>query len=164
MSRAFLAVTAGLLCALLGLRSASRLRREAGRMRRWTELLAHLALLLEEGALPIPEALQTASDGTNEADGLLREIAQRMQSDPMTTPEAACRGALPGGWAEGETLLRMFRRLGHGAGAGRVQAVRQADAAVMLLAEQFSERARRDAKVYTTLGWTGGACLTLLLL
>ena len=70
MIRAVLAVMAGLLCALAGLRHASGLSQEASRLRRWCQLLQHLALHLRQGVLSIPDALLACADGST-ASGIV---------------------------------------------------------------------------------------------
>lgn len=163
MSRAVLAIMAGLLCALAGLKHASTLKGDAARLTRWVQVLRHLTLLIREGTLSIPEALCAAADGPHPPDRLLREIAGRMHSSPMLTLAEAftqCSSDCP----ERELLTRMFTRLGHGTKDSRCLALEQSTEEMNLLAQQSSARAEKDAKLWQTLGFIGGACLTILLL
>lgn len=163
MSRAVLAVMAGLLCALAGVKHGASLKADAHRLARWCQLLRHLTLLLQEGTLSIPEALCTASEGTHPPDKLLRTIAMKLQASPlMTMAEAfhACADKCP----EQELLTRMFTRLGQGSKESRVLALEQAAKEMTLLAEAASAKAEKDVKLWQTLGFTGGICLTILLL
>lgn len=163
MTRAALAVMAGLLCALLGLRYAASLRAEEARLRRWTALLQRLAIILPEQAAPLTEALCMAAEGTQEPDMLLRALAEEVQRHPLTPlHEAFLRISRP--CAEQAALTRVFTALGRGTLNQRVLALRQGAEELSLLAGAAKDRADRDAKLYRTLGWTGGACLTLFLL
>lgn len=167
-----LAPAAGLLCLLLGLRRADALRQEERRLTRWGAVLAHLALLLREGTLPLPGALRAAGDGPNAfhlPDRLLCALADEMESAPLRTiPEAldvpAVSGILPTCAAEGDAIRRMLSRLGRGSQESRILAVEQCAAEISPLSQEAGAKVARDAKLFTTLGWTGGAALTLLLI
>lgn len=163
MSRAVLAVMAGLLCALAGMKYAAGLKAEALRLSRWEQLLRHLTLLLQEGTLSLPEALCTAADGAHPPDKLLREIAALVRRAPLTTLEAAYL-QLCADSPEKPLLQRMFSRLGRGSKDSRALAAEQSAKEMALLARQSAERAEKDVKLWQTLGFTGGVCLTILLL
>ena len=163
MMRAVPAVAAGLLCALTGIRNARRLRQEAQDLRRWQELLRTLALILSEGTLSIPDALDAAADGEGAPDKAAAAIAEAMRRDPLLSPGDAFR-ACSLAPQERSCLERFFCRLGHGTAAMRCHAAEQAGDELALLAQTAAARAAKDAKLYQTLGLTGGACLTLLLL
>ena len=161
--RAAAAVCAGLLCALWGMRRASALRQDARRLHRWAQLLPHLALIISEQILSLPEALRLCAVEAEEPDRLLHSVAQGLQEDPLTSLEEGLRRRCPP-WSERETLLRLFSRLGHGSAESRIQGVQSACGEIRLMEEAARERAARDAKLWQTLGFTLGACLTLLLL
>lgn len=163
MTRAALAVMAGLLCGLAGVRRAAALRAEEAELHRWADLLASLALILGEGTLSLPDALLAAADGQAMPDTLLRGMAERMKRDPLTSPYAAY-DALAAPSPARETLGRMFMRLGRGTLESRRLAAEQAASAIDLMARQAAQRVQKDAKLFQTLGFTGGAALTLLLL
>lgn len=163
MSRPVLAVMAGLLCTLLGMRHAGSLRREEREARRWADLLQSMHLLLGEGTLSLPGALAAAADGSCEADHLLTAMAQHMRKHPLSTPCEAY-AALAAHDALHPCLQRMFTRLGQGTLESRCLAVQQAGAEMSLQAQQAARKAAADAKLFQTLGLTGGAALTLLLL
>ena len=163
MTQAVFAVGAGLLCGLYGLRLSTALRQEARALHRWTELLDRMALLIEEKSLSLPDVFRHAADDDLPPDRLLHDVAESITSDPMLSPGDAFAARCPAA-AGKDVLLRLFVRLGRGSADSRRQAVRHARDALSLLAEQKSERAGRDAKLYSTLGWTVGACLTILLL
>lgn len=163
MSRAVIAVMAGLLCALAGVKHGASLNADAHRLARWCQLLRHLTLLLQEGALSIPEALCAATDGPHPPDKLLRQLAMTLRSSPMMTlAEAyhACASDCP----ERELLARMFTRIGQGSKESRVLALEQAAKEMQLQAESASVKVEKDVKLWQTLGFTGGICLTILLL
>ena len=163
MSRGVLALMAGLLCALAGAKYAASLKGEASRLNRWVELLRHLALLLEEGTLPLPQALCTAADSSHAPDELLRDMAALIQQAPLTTPEAAFLHFC-GSWQEKPLLQRMFARIGRGTKENRCLAVEQSARELDQLAQRASARAEKDVKLWQTLGFIGGTCLTILLL
>lgn len=163
MTRAALAVMAGLLCALAGVRRAGALRTEQAELQRWTDLLAVLTLLIEEGALSLPDALLAAADGHGTPDQLLHAMADLMKREPLTSPCDAY-DALAGASPARETIRRMFCRLGHGTLDSRRLAAKQAAAEIALMAQQSAQRVQKDARLFQTLGFTGGAALALLLL
>lgn len=163
MSRAVLAVMAGLLCALAGVKYASTLKGDANRLSRWVQLLRHLSLLLREGTMSIPEALCAAADGPHPPDKLLRDMAAKVQSAPMTTLEEAFT-QLCGDRPERALLQRMFSRLGRGSQESRCLALEQSAQEMEQLAQRASATAEKDVKLWQTLGFIGGACLTILLL
>lgn len=163
MSRGILALMAGLLCVLAGMKYASALKGDASRLSRWVQVLTHLSLLLREGALSIPEAMCAAADSTHPPDRLLREMAGKLTSTPMLSLSDAFK-ACSGDCAERDVLTRMFTRLGHGTKDSRCHALEQATEEMRLLAQNASVKAEKDAKLWQTLGFTGGACLTILLL
>ena len=158
-----LAIAAGLLCGLYGLRMASQLHAEAERLKRWAELLPHLALLIKEESMSLPQALTATADGNAEPDRLLSDIASAVSAAPLLTLAdafeshvASCR--------EQETLRRVFTRLGKGSAESRAMAVSQAGDELRLMADAAQAQAARDARLWQTLGFTIGACLTILLL
>lgn len=163
MIRGVMAVLAGLLAGVAGMRRAHGLRQAAARLRRWDALLAHLALLLNEAAFTLPEALRQAADQPEEPDGWLRALADHMAMDRLAEPEALLvRHPLPE--PERGVLTRYLPRLTHGSLAARVQATEQAREEIALLARKADEVAAKDAKMWSQLGWIAGACLTILLL
>lgn len=162
MSRAVLAVMAGLLCALAGVKHACSLKGNAARLSRWVQLLTHLTLLLHEGTLSIPEALCAAADGAHPPDRLLREIAAKLRTEPML-PLAESYAQCSDECTEKDVLSRLFTRLGHGSKDSRVLAVEQAANELRLLSESASTKAEKDAKLWQTLGFIGGTCLTIML-
>ena len=163
MIRAMLAIMAGILCTVAGLRHASTLTKEAQRLRRWETILQHLLLLLRQGQLSIPEALLTCADEHTDADRLLRELVHQIQETPLTTLLNAFIHSNPEP-TEQPLLARMFTRLGHGMQENRCQAVMQAAEEMQLLAQAAAQKAEKDVKLWQTLGMIGGLCLMILLL
>ena len=71
------------------------------------------------------------------------------------------------GWATEEEkgqLTDMMAGIGRGSLAMRRQAVDHAAEWIGLHLRKAEEKQRKDGKLALTLGWTAGACLTLLLL
>lgn len=163
MSRGVFAVMAGLLCAMAGLRRASALKGDAARLSRWVQLLRHLALLLRQGTLSIPQALVAAAEGTQAPDNLLREMAAKLQAAPMLTLSEVFLQRSEA-WQEKAALGRLFSGLGHGTLESRCLAAEQAAEELQLMAASAAARAEKDAKLWQTLGFIGGTCLTIMLL
>ena len=161
--RSLLAIAAGLLCALSGWRIAASLRQEARDLRRWSDLLARLTLIIGQATLPLPEALRAACDMPLAPDKFLQAVAGHMAAHPLATPEEAFCAVCPACPGH-DALRRMFSRLGRGDAESLSLACQQAGSELSLLASAAEKRASADAKLLHTLGWTAGACLTLLLL
>ena len=163
MTRAALAVMAGMLCALAGLRRASALQGTAARLRRWHEVLEHLALILSEGASTLPEAFEQAATAPLPPDELLRALAAGLRRQPLT-PLPELYAALAQSGPEQDVLARLMARLARGSLEARCQAVAQAAEELSMLAAQAQASAGKDAVMWRNLGLIGGACLTLMLL
>ncbi|MBR6667603.1 MAG: stage III sporulation protein AB [Clostridia bacterium] len=162
--RTVFALMAGLLCAAAGVRHASALKADAARLSRWYKVLQHVSILLKEGTLSIPDALCTAADSPFPPDKLLRAMAAHLSETPIATLAEAFRSCCCIDYAENEPLQRLFTRLGQGSRDVRVLAVEQAAEEIRLLAAAAAEKSEKDAKLWQTLGLTGGICLTILLL
>lgn len=162
MQSAF-AVAAGLICALAGFRHAASLRSDAQLLQRWTEIAERLALLLEEQSAPLPEVLRIAADADTAADELLRQMAGDMSANPLISAAQAF-GMRCGSCQQQDTLLRMFSRLGRGSVQARSAACRQSAAFLAQEAAKARIAGEKDARMWRTLGWTGGVCLTLMLI
>lgn len=163
MSRTILAVMAGLLCAVAGMRHAASLRGDAIRLNRWVQLLRHLLLLMREGTLSVPEALCAAADTPLPPDRLLRAIAAQLTASPMQTVSDAYK-ALGGTCTEHTALARMFERLSHGSKESRLLALEQCADEIGLMAATAATKADKDVRLWQTLGLIGGLCLSILLL
>ncbi len=164
MTRAVLAVMAGLLCALAGMKHASSIKGDAARLGRWVKMLTHLTLLLREGSMSIPEALRAAADGPDAPDDTLRTMAEKMSASPLLTLAEVFLQCSIGDCPERSLLHRMFTRLGRGTKESRCLAVEQAAQEMELLAKSAAEKADKDAKLWQKLGLIGGISLTILLL
>lgn len=160
MMRPFLAIVAGLLCGVMGMRQARRIREESAALHRWEVILQHLCLLLRQSTLSLPEAFTQAATRDTPADKLLLRLAQALLADPLTPLP---RHYTPQG-AEGPVLSRLLESLSRGSLESRVLAAQQAAEEMALLASAAQDKAQQDGKMWATLGWTCGACLTLMLL
>lgn len=160
MIRPVLAIMAGLLCGVMGMRQAQRIRQESTTLHRWQCLLQRLCLLLQSGSLSLPEAFEHAACEDTQADMLLRRIAASLRAHPLT-PLAQLY--IPQG-KEGDVLARMFSGLARGSLDARILAVQQAEGEMALLAESARSKTQQDAGMWAKLGWICGACLTLMLL
>lgn len=163
MTRTVLALSSGILCALMGLRCAASLRHEASRLSAWTDALRRLPLLLAEGTFPLPEALRLAGEDLPGPDGLLSGVADAMASDPLLSLPEIMSQQCPV-CTERALLLRLATRLSCGSLESRCHACGQAADSMAQLASEAAAHAARDARLWQTLGVTGGACLTLLLI
>jgi len=163
VSRAVLAVMAGLLCTLAGIRHAATLRKDALRLNRWVKLLQHLTLLLREGTLTVPQALHAAADMNMPPDKLLRDIASCVTASPMLSLAQAYQQSSTD-TLEHAALARMFERIGRGSKDSRILALEQCTDEIRLLADSAAAKADKDVRLWQTLGLIGGICLTILLL
>ena len=113
--------------------------------------------------MSIPQALCAAADNHFPPDELLQKMAADIQAQPLLTLDVAFRK----NWKdtiEKPTLERMFIRLGRGSKENRCLAVQQAAQEMELLAQSAATKAEKDTKLWQTLGFIGGTCLTILLL
>lgn len=160
MMRPFLAVMAGMLLGVAGMRRARQLRVHAANHVRWVNLLSHLSLLLQQAAYTLPEALRLAADQPLQPDAWLCALADGITQKRISALPAS--PVLPG--QDADILNRYVPRLLHGALESRVQATEQARDEFVLLMKSAQADAGREAKMWSQLGWTLGAALTLLLL
>ena len=161
--RLMLAVSAGVIAGMLGMRGARRLRVEAARLRRWTVLLERLRLVLAQSALPLPDALDEAADGKCEPDMLMHELASGMRRNPLASLQD-CFAAAAYHSAETAVLKPLMAQLDRWTVESRLLAIDHAHGCLLQLAADAQERAGRDAALWARLGWTAGACLTILLI
>ena len=160
MIRVFLALVSGLICGIVGMRQAGRIRAGQARLKRWEYLLARLCLLLKEQSLSLPEIFLHLSEGAQGPDGDLRRLAEGMLHQPLQPLE---RLYTPDG-PEGDILSRLMGQLDRGSMASRLLAATQAREEIALLAHESAHKAAADARMWATLGWSFGACLFLMLL
>lgn len=163
MTRLALAIAAGLLCGLAGMRQSAALQSEASRLRRWHELLMQLALILQERSVSLPEALRIAADRSLQPDRVMHTLAARMHLHPLEALADSFDQSCPP-LPEKAALMRMCVHLGQGTLESRTQAVHSVAGEISLMAAAASARADKDARLWRTLGWLGGACLALLLI
>ncbi len=163
MMRTVLSIMAGLLCALAGLRHAMSIKGEGARMQRWVQMLSHLALLLEEGTMSLPEAICRAAMGGSQVDQVMRDTASAVKDSPLTSLAVAFR-ARCGDWPERDMLCRMMERISRGTKENRVLAISQAQQEMELMAREAAGKAGKDAKLWATLGIVGGVCATIFLI
>ena len=162
MIRTALALLAGLLAGLTGMRYAAGLRRESLRLKRWDTLLSRLSLMMEEQAYTLPEALRRAADQPGEADALLLRVAAALESDrlaSLSTLTALVDSALP----EAAVITRLLETLGTGTLDMRMHGLSHAREELRHLSDAAAESFAKDAKMWSQLGWIGGACLVVLL-
>ena len=163
MNRAYPAVLAGIICGIAGLKHAANLRKSAAELVRWAELLRQLALLLREATMSLPAVFCQAAAGSQAPDDLLRQLASEMRSQPLLPlPELYRR--ITAAHPAPDAIGRMMDRIWHGSLESRVLAVQQAADEVEHMAATAQTKAARDARMWAQLGWTFGACLTLILL
>lgn len=157
--RLLLALMAGLLCGVLGLRQASGIQEESAVLCRWQALLQHLCLLLQEG-LSLPEAFRQAAGEHTRADGVLLRLADQLAGQPLASLSQLYQPQGP----EGPALARLMAGLERGSLERRVLCARHAAEEIALLAQAAQGKARQDARMWRTLGWACGGCLALLML
>lgn len=158
-----LAVMAGVLCGAAGMRHAASMRRDAARLKRWEAILERLLLLLREGAYALPDVLDMAADGAGEPDDALHALACGLRQSPRVSMLAQMQAQhLPE--PERPVLERMAGQIGRGSLTARCLAVEQAMDELRPLGIAAQEASARDGRMWTSLGWTVGACVTMLLL
>lgn len=158
-----LAVLAGVLCGAAGMRRAAGMRGDAARLKRWDAVLARLLLLLRESAYALPDALDMAADGAGEPDAALHALACSLRQSPRISMLAQVQ-ALHLLEPERPALERMAEHLSRGSLSVRCLAVEQAMDELRPLGTAAQEAAARDGKMWTSLGWTVGTCVTMMLL
>lgn len=163
MLRSLAAAAAGLICVWAGIRHAGSLRADVQRLSRWTQVLEQLALILNESALPLTEALGQAASGHQAPDKILKALAHALTVHRLT-PLAAASGPLLADLPESAVLQRMFTGLGHGSLDSRVLAIRHTKDEIALMVQAAQTRSDKDARLSQTLGLTGGICLFILLI
>lgn len=163
MIRIVLAVLAGLLCGAAGMGRAGEIRWKGARLKRWQEILEHMQLLMEQGTLPLPEVLLQCANEDAQPDALLRKLAKAMADTPMA-PIQEHWARMEEDGEEAGVLRRMMGGLSSGTLESRVLAVAQALREMQWMASAAHEKEKNDARMWATLGWTCGACLTILLL
>lgn len=163
MTHTTFAILSGIICGAMGVRYAASLRKNAARLKRWDELLACLAQLLSESVYSLPDAFRLAACEKTSCDALMTRLAQEMVLQPLSTPAQVFDG-MKCDAAETDILRRMLERIGHGSLETRCLAVRQAGEEIRLMYQRAKSVSDKDAKMWSSLGWTAGACVTLLLL
>lgn len=161
MTCLFPALSAGVCCALLGLRRSRDIRARHTRLERWTSLTAHLALLLREEAGSLPEILRAAACEDQEPDRILRAVAAQLIASPLSDALSLPYTLPP---EEAQPLRRLMDRLTQGSRDSRVQAATACSEVFMQLAQAARAKSDTDAKMWQQLGLLGGACLTLWLM
>lgn len=165
MTRTVPALAAGIICGTAGLRYAAELRRSAAALARWEQLLRHLSLLISQCTMSLPEAFRQAGSENGAPDSLLKALAFDMQQHPTCPlPDLYEARSSTVSSAARPILSRMMARISRGSLDERVQAVRQAADEIALVGQNAAGRAVKDAKMWAQLGWTLGACVTLMLL
>lgn len=154
---------AGTLCGVAGVRHAVELKRQAARLHRWETLLCRLLLLLRESTYALPDAFALAADEDKFPDQVLQTLSDGLRQTPRI-PLAAqlAEQELPS--PERDVLQRMAERISHGSLEVRCLAVEQATEEIALFYQDADRIAGKDARMWASLGWTMGICITILLL
>lgn len=155
------ALIAGLCCGVAGSRYGAVLRRQAASLKRWEELLRHLSLLLGQGEYPLPACLEHVATTAQSPDEQLRRIARLQRTQPLASLDALYQ---PERAPEADIVTRCLRRISAGSAAERSLAATQAADEIGLMYASVAPKAAVDAKMWTSLGWTIGASLMLMLL
>ena len=163
--RVALAMVAGIGCGALGIRRAALLARRERELAQWVEGLQRLSLLMVESAAPLPQLLVQAAARSGSICQTFAAVAKPQLSAAQAYDQFGACFLQP--WAQ-ETdqacVHALLEGLGHGSLALRKQAVDQAAQWLAQAQGQAREAQQRNGKLAITLGWTAGACLTLLLL
>lgn len=158
-----------------GLLLRSRCHYRLQSLEAWQEALQAMGLLLREERLPLGELLHQAAQGlpghaaAAQVRGRLLEAGKAIQAAPsLTLAQAyfAARQAHPmaGEQSEEKDLLALlFRQLGSGSAAMRLQAVTGANRRLEPLAQKAKTKAEQTGKLYAQLGALGGLMLGIAL-
>ncbi|MBQ8654833.1 MAG: hypothetical protein IJ507_07815 [Clostridia bacterium] len=149
--------------ALAAFRRSRELRERRLRLARWEPVLDHLALLLREGAMNLPEALCAAGCGNGEPDRLLQAAARTLRDQPLAPLDALpALHKLPAD--EADALRGLLLRLTQGSRDSRVQAAERAARSFAGLSAAAGERSASEERMWRQLGPVLGACLTIWLM
>ena len=163
MIRMICAVAAAGACALLGFDAAYRLKSRTEYLGQWQRALEMMDLKLVHEGIPLREVALLEGDG---------EVVRRLNAFSMalkdnlrfTAAQAWEASGKPGEAPEDKVLSACFAGLGTGVLEKRRTAIAQAIAQLKVLQAEAEEKAKRDTKLYRSLGLAGGAALLLILL
>ena len=163
MIRLLCAVAAAGACALLGFDAAHRLKTRVEHLREWQRALEMMDLRLVHEGIPLREV--ALLEGEGEAVRRLHAFSKALKENPrFTTAQAWQQSGKAGDAPEDKVLAACFSGLGTGVLEKRRTAISQAIVQLKALEAEAEEKAKRDTKLYRSLGLAGGAALLLILL
>jgi stage III sporulation protein AB len=163
MIRLICAVLAAGACALLGFDAAHRLKTRTELLGQWQRALEMMDLKLVHEGISLREV--ALLEGEGETVQRLAAFSKALKDNPRFTAAQAWQASgKPGEAAEDKVLSACFAALGTGVLEKRRAAIAQAIAQLKALQTEADEKAKRDTKLYRSLGLAGGAALLLILL
>ena len=163
MIRLICAALAAGACALLGFDAAHRLKTRVEHLGQWQRALEMMDLKLVHEGIPLREV--ALLEGEGEAVRRLNAFSKALKENPRySTAQAWQTSGKAGDMPEDKVLSACFTALGTGVLEKRRTAIAQATAQLKALQAEAEEKAKRDAKLYRSLGLAGGAALLLILL
>ena len=163
-ARLIFAIVSCVAAGCIGMRYAARMNADTARLADWLSLLDRLHLAVSRGHLSLPDALEAAADTCAAPDVLLRSLAAELREHPTSTLHELSQRKRTPALQEASVIGRLTASLDRGSLECRLLAIEQAQEAIRLLHELQTARSRRDAPMWTRLGWTAGACLMIMLL
>ena len=94
---------------------------------------------------------------------LFRTLAKRLRAEPLSSLRALF-DAQQYPYQEQQTIASLMAELDRGSLESRLLCIAHARSACAQLTKAAAEHSDRDASMWAKIGWTGGACLTLLLI
>jgi stage III sporulation protein AB len=163
MIRLVLALAAAGACVLLGLDAARRLKSRVDTLAAWIRALELMDLKLLHDSIPLREVVLVESSG--EITKRLHAFSQSLAENPRFTAAQAWQSSVKSpDTPEEKILAACFSSLGTGVLEKRRTAIAQAIGQLNVLQKEAEEKARRDSKLYRSLGLAAGAALLLILL
>lgn len=158
-----LAVLGAGACVALGRSAAERLNRRDALLQAWESALLHMEAAVNHSGAELKDVLRR---GAEEENAVLSELLRRMEATPAASTDALLV-ALP--WDslllpnEQDTLKNCLASLFSPSLQAQAQALSYALAQWAVYRSSFREARDKNARLYASLGWLGGAAVFILL-
>ena len=159
-----LAVLGAVACVALGINAAGRLNRREAALRAWENVLLRMDAAVNHSAAPLEEVLRRGAADDNLP--VLTELLQRLNAMPAASAAELLDG-LP--WEdtllppELGTLKDCLSSLFSPSLQTQSQALAYAQSECRMYRQSCCEAREKNARLYISLGWLGGAAVFILL-
>ena len=159
-----LAVLGAVACVALGINAAGRLNRREAALRAWENALLRMDAAVNHSAAPLEEVLRRGAADDNLP--VLTELLQRLNTMPASSAAELLDG-LP--WEdtllppELGTLKDCLSSLFSPSLQTQSQALAYAQSECRMYRQSCCEAREKNARLYISLGWLGGAAVFILL-